>query len=86
MTFECTNTACPLDGGTRVFSIDLGDDRALTGLRMRQRRAYFIDSLCMLRLVVCIFRAVLSICFCTGHFVMVSLNLTRSLLFETIFL
>jgi len=86
MAFECTNTACPLDGGTKVFSIDLGDDRALTGLRMRQRRAYFIGSLCLLRPVVCMFRAVLSVCFCTGHFVMVPLNLTRILLLEFCFL
>ena len=37
MAFDCTNTTCPLDGGKTVWSIDLGEDYAVTGLTIQRR-------------------------------------------------
>ena len=49
----------------------------------KKKKQQFIQNVCYL-LLFCVCRAIVSVCFCVGYFVMLALNLALSTLFATI--
>jgi len=42
LAFQCTNIACALDEGKKVWRLSLGYGVALTGIRFQQHRMYYV--------------------------------------------